>query len=81
MSEIAEKYDIDIPTTIRKNYELMPKNWTRYLEQLREVDDNLYNQKEQFKMGLLSSAPSSKRETQADDMEKTDEEVSSASEM
>ena len=52
----SEKYDIDIPTTIRKNFEMMASNWSWYNEQLREVDDNLYSQKEQFKMGLMSTA-------------------------
>lgn len=31
----------------------MLKTWSWYSEQLREIDDNLYNLKEQFKMGLL----------------------------
>ena len=35
---------------------MMASNWSWYNEQLREVDDNLYSQKEQFKMGLMSTA-------------------------
>lgn len=52
----------------------MPKNWSLYLEQLREVDDNLYNQKEQFKMGLLKSVPKAKKEIQSDQSEASEEE-------
>lgn len=59
---------------------MMPTNWAWYNEQLREVDDNLYNQKEQFKMGLMSSATKLKAEIEEMD-EKMDEEISSSSEM
>lgn len=59
---VAEKYDIDIPTTVRSNYTLMPKNWNVYLTRLRETDDNLYNQKEQFKVGLLTPSSKLKKE-------------------
>lgn len=51
---------------------MMPKNWARYLEQLREVDDQLYNQKEQFKMGLLKPTPRAKKEVE---IEKTEAEI------
>lgn len=40
----------------------MPKNWNLYLQRLREVDDNLYNQKEQFKVGLITSESKTKKE-------------------
>lgn len=43
---------------------MMPLNWTRYCEQLREVDINLYNLKEQFKMGLLTSTNKLKDDVQ-----------------
>jgi hypothetical protein len=59
---LAEKYDIDIPTTVRSNFTLMPKNWNVYLTKLRETDDNLYNQKEQFKVGLLTPSSKLKKE-------------------
>ncbi|CRK93545.1 CLUMA_CG007078, isoform A [Clunio marinus] len=55
-----EKYNIDIPLTIRKNFETIPINWNRYCEQLNEINNALNNQKENFKMGLL------KRETVAE---------------
>lgn len=78
---VAEKYDIDIPTTIKKNFDMMPTNWIWYNEQLREIDDNMYNQKEQFKMGLLTSPTKQKTEVQQELPEKVEEdEVSSSSE-
>lgn len=59
---------------------MMPSNWAWYNEQLREVDDNLYSQKEQFKMGLMTST--TKLKTEIEEMaEKIDEEFSSSSEM
>lgn len=59
----------------------MPTNWIWYNEQLREIDDNLYNQKEQFKMGLLTSPTKQKTEVQQELPEKVEEdEVSSSSE-
>lgn len=51
---LTEKYEIETPTVLRKNIADLPKTWSRYQEQLREVDDNLYNLKEQFKMSLVS---------------------------
>lgn len=65
------KYDIETPATIKKNFESMPLNWNRYCEQLREVDHNLYNLKEQFKMGLLSST----RKPKAEPDEKSDDDL------
>lgn len=60
---------------------MMPTNWIWYNEQLREIDDNLYNQKEQFKMGLLTSPTKQKTEVQQELPEKVEEdEVSSSSE-
>lgn len=50
----TEKYEIETPTILRKNIADLPKTWSRYQEQLREVDDNLYNLKEQFKTSLVS---------------------------
>lgn len=49
----------------------MPTNWIWYCEQLREVDDNLYKQKEKFKMGLITPATKIKVEVQemADQLE------------
>lgn len=74
INSILEKYDIDIPSTIKRNFEMMPTNWAWYKEQLREVDDNLYSQKEQFKMGLITSATKVKTETE-DSGEPLDEET------
>jgi dynein heavy chain len=45
-----EKYKILAPATLINNYESMPKNWAWYCRRLREIDDELYNFKEQFKM-------------------------------
>lgn len=33
----------------------MPADWEWYQGMLRDVDDNLFSQKEQFKMGLMTS--------------------------
>lgn len=55
MHDSTVKYDIDIPLTIRKNFEAMPSDWSWYQTMLRDVDDNLFSQKEQFKMGLMTS--------------------------
>ncbi|KAG5676022.1 hypothetical protein PVAND_005877 [Polypedilum vanderplanki] len=46
-----EKYKIAAPSTLIVNYENMGKNWNWYCRRLREIDDELYNFKEQFKMG------------------------------
>ena len=51
----------------------MPRNWNRYLEQLREIDDSLYNQKEQFKVGLLRSTTKPKKEEFDEKAEKSKE--------
>ena len=53
---ISEKYDIDVPTTVANNFKDMPKHWIWYNQKLREIDENLFNMKEQFKMGLLTDA-------------------------
>jgi hypothetical protein len=45
-----EKYKISAPTTLIANYEGMTKDWDWYCRRLREIDDELYNFKEQFKM-------------------------------
>jgi hypothetical protein len=70
----------------------MPKNWNVYLTKLRETDDNLYNQKEQFKVGLLTPSSKLKKEesetentqkeaSEDEKIEKTDDEFSEISEM
>lgn len=75
---LLEKYDIDIPTTIRKNYEEMPKKWAWYCEQLREIDDNLYNMQEQFKMGLVATGKKKTSIVEPDEVsEETEDEKSS----
>lgn len=74
---ISEKYDIDIPLTIQKNFRTMPTNWSWYNEQLRDVDDNLYSQKEQFKMGSMRSSVQPVEES----TDNLDDAVSTSSEM
>lgn len=71
---ISEKYDIDIPSTIKKNYDMMPKNWLKYCEQLREIDDNLYSQKEQFKMGIVKPTAKPKIQETPESQEDEDKE-------
>lgn len=58
----------------------MPANWNWYCEQLREVEDNLFKQKEKFKMGLLTSVTKIKQEVQ-EMADKLEEEISSSSEL
>lgn len=59
---------------------MMPTNWAWYNEQLREVDDNLHSQKEQFKMGLMTSTTKSDIKTEIDELvEQIEEELSSLS--
>jgi 4-hydroxy-3-methylbut-2-enyl diphosphate reductase IspH len=58
----------------------MPANWNRYCEQLRDVDDSLYQQKEKFKMGLLTSTTKIKPEVQ-EIADKLEDEISSSSEV
>lgn len=58
---------------------MMPANWSKYCEQLREVDDSLYNQKEKFKMGLMSSP--SPLTTKVETLEVTDGDKESAKEV
>lgn len=53
---VPEKYDIDVPTTVVNNFKDMPKHWIWYNQKLREIDENLFNMKEQFKMGLLTNS-------------------------
>lgn len=59
---ISEKYDIDVPTTVANNFKDMPKHWIWYNQKLREIDENLFNMKEQFKMGLLTNAKTLRNE-------------------
>ena len=59
---ISEKYDIDVPTTVANNFKDMPKHWIWYNQKLREIDENLFNMKEQFKMGLLTDAKTLRNE-------------------
>lgn len=40
--------------SIKNNFEALQKNWAWYNEQLRDIDESLYSQKEQFKMGLMA---------------------------
>lgn len=38
--------------TVIKNFNQMEQQWNWYNQKLREIDDTLYTQKEQFKMGF-----------------------------
>lgn len=53
---------------------MMPKNWLKYCEQLREVDDNLYSQKEQFKMGIVKPTAKPKIQEKPEPPEDEDKE-------
>ena len=62
----TEKYEIEIPTLIRNLYTDMKKQWQWFAIQLKEIDELLFNQKEQFKMGLLKDTKTLK--TDVDDL-------------
>lgn len=64
--------------SIKNNFEALQKNWSWYNEQLRDIDESLYSQKEQFKMGLMAPRKSNVEalvvEPAAEEGEKADEE-------
>lgn len=53
-----DKYEIDTPTLVRNLFLDMKRHWSWYCEKLKEIDELLFNQKEQFKMGLLKETKS-----------------------
>lgn len=64
--------------SIKNNFEALQKNWSWYNEQLRDIDESLYSQKEQFKMGLMaprkSNVEATAKEPETEDEEKADDE-------
>lgn len=54
--------------------------WSHYQEQLREVDDNLYNLKEQFKLTLATPRTSIEEIKEKVKVEETEEESDNAEE-